>query len=86
MSIEPENLSALADEIEGMAETNEQLNLFIALLASLSGDDVWRCEAQFFADAFQAIADRAERGESCDFLQELRAALGRKYARRIGRE
>jgi plasmid stabilization system protein ParE len=86
MSIEPENLSALADEIERMAETNEQLNLFVALLANLEGEEVWRCEAQLFADAFQAIADHAERGESCDFLQDLRAALGRKYARRIGRE
>lgn len=86
MNTEPENLSALADEIERMAETNEQLNLFIALLAQLEGEEVWRCEAQFFADAFQAIADHTERGEVVRLLPSLKAALGRKYARRVGRE
>ena len=97
MSIEPENLSALADEIEGHSNGIDQLGIICGVLEFLDGPhgyDVWKTDLQFLADTFQSIADQTEETlnprdltlDPCDFLPSLKVALGRKYARRIGRE
>lgn len=88
MSIEPENLSALADEIEKHSNfCHEQLDIICGVLEFLDGYDVWKPDLQFLADNFQSIADQTEEGdpEPCDFLPSLKAALGLKYMRYVGR-
>jgi hypothetical protein len=87
-SIEPENLSALADDIEKHSNfCHEQLDLITGVLFKLEDYQLWHADFQFLADAFQSIADETDQGdpEPCDFLPSLKAALGIKYARHVGR-
>ena len=79
------HVSALADEIERMTDTHDQLNLIITVLSALEGSEFYQVDIQCLADALQCVADGfGHDPEPCD-LEELRLALGRKHNQRIGR-
>jgi hypothetical protein len=88
-SIEPEDLSYLADEVERHTnDCNEQLEIIMGVLSKLEGEyQLWKPDLQFLADAFQSMADATDENntEPVDYIPNLRAALGRKYMRAVGR-
>ena len=84
-SIEPEDLVHIADEIDRHSEFNhEQLEVLMGLLLKLEEDyQVTDCDLQFLADSFQTMANESEC--EVDYIPNLRAALGRKYMKAVGR-
>lgn len=83
-SIEPEDLSNLADEVERHSnDCHEQLEVIMGVLLKLEEYQVTDCDIQFLADSFQTMADESE-GE-VDYIPNLRAALGHKYMKAVGR-
>ena len=83
-SIEPEDLVHIADEIDRHSNfDHEQLEILISLLLKLEDYQINNCDLQFLADSFQTMANESE-GE-VDYLPNLRAALGRKYMKAVGR-
>ena len=83
-SIEPENLVHIADEIDRHSNyDHEQLEVLMGLLLKLEDYQVTDCDLQFLADSFQTMADEVE-GE-VDYMPNLRAALGIKYMKAVGR-
>jgi hypothetical protein len=83
-SIEPEDLVHIADEFDRHSNFNhEQLEVLMGLLLKLEEYQVTDCDLQFLADSFQTMADESE-GE-VDYIPNLRAALGLKYMKAVGR-
>ena len=83
-SIEPEDLVHIADEIDRHSNfDHEQLEVLIGLLLKLEDYQITDCDLQFLADSFQTMADEAD-GE-VDYMPNLRAALGLKYMKAVGR-
>jgi hypothetical protein len=83
-SIEPEDLVHIADEIDRHSNfDHEQLEVLMGLLLKLEEYQVTDCDIQFLADSFQTMADESE-GE-VDYIPNLRAALGHKYMKAVGR-
>ena len=87
MSIEPEDLSDLADEIEKQTDfDHEKLELMCEVIAALEKCELHHEDVQFLANALQSIADELAYNETaCDFFPNLRVALGYKYERHVGR-
>jgi hypothetical protein len=88
-SIEPEDLSNLADEVERHSnDCHEQLEIIMGVLLKLEEEyQLWKPDLQFLADSFQSMADETDEGdtEPVDYIPNLRAALGRKYMKSVGR-
>ena len=88
-SIEPEDLVHIADEIDRHSNfDHEQLEVLMGLLLKLEETyQVTDCDLQFLADSFQTMANESSchiEGE-IDYLPNLRAALGHKYMKAVGR-
>ena len=85
-SIEPEDLVHIADEIDRHSNfDHEQLEVLMGLLLKLEETyQVTDCDLQFLADSFQTMANESSEGE-VDYLPNLRAALGHKYMKAVGR-
>ena len=86
-SIKPEDLSNLADEVERHSIDHEQLEIIMGVLLKLEEYQLWKPDLQFLADSFQSMADETDEGdtEPVDYLPNLRAALGNKYMKSVGR-
>lgn len=87
-SIKPEDLSNLADEVERHSIDHEQLEIIMGVLLKLEEEyQLWKPDLQFLADSFQSMADETDEGdtEPVDYLPNLRAALGNKYMKSVGR-
>jgi hypothetical protein len=90
-SIEPEDLSYLADEVERHTnDCHEQFEIITGVLSKLEVEgeyQLWKPDLQFLANAFQSMADATDENdaEPVDYIPNLRAALGRKYMRAVGR-
>ena len=85
-SIEPEDLVEIADEIDRHSNfDHEQLEVLMPLLLKLEEFQLTDHDLQFLADSFQAMAGYAEESGIVDVLPHLRAALGQKYMKAVGR-
>lgn len=89
-TIEPETLVEIADEIDRHSNfCHEQLDILISLLLKLEEDDfaLWKPDLQFLAGAFHTMANETgDDPDPIDYLPNLRAALGQKYMKAVGRE
>ena len=87
-SIEPEDLVHIADEIDRHSNfDHEQLEVLMGLLLKLEDYQVTDCDLQFLADSFETMAgvwSNESEGE-VDYIPNLRAALGLKYMKAVGR-